>query len=265
MLLSVSHTTRYDYSDEATYSIQSLRFTPPNFDGQQVKNWDVSVAGALLTDTGADAFGNILHLAILKDRHSQVVITATGEVEVEDRNGIVSGLSEQIPLRVYLRQTFQTAPDGAIKDLAEATPGKTDLERLHALMQAVREAVAYTVGTTDAHTTAAQALSDGKGVCQDHAHIFIACARHLQIPARYVAGYMSIDECKPADAHHAWAEAFTDGLGWVGFDVSNGICPNDHYIRLSMGLDSHYAAPVRGSRIGGSSEKLGVSVSVQQQ
>ena len=112
--------------------------------------------------------------------------------------------------------------------------------------------VAYEVGVTNTHTTAADALKDGRGVCQDHAHVFISAARSLGIPARYVSGYLLAgtgDE--PSDANHAWAEAWLDGLGWVGFDPANGVCPTDRYVRLASGLDAAFAAPIRGTRRGG--------------
>ena len=143
--------------------------------------------------------------------------------------------------------------------------GKDTLDRLHALLGAVRDRVEYVPGATDTHTSAAEALADGKGVCQDHAHIFIAAARTLAIPARYVTGYLVLDGQSTADAHHAWAEAWVEGLGWVGFDVANRVCPTDCYVRLAVGLDAGYAAPIIGSRRGGETETLDVSVTVQQQ
>jgi transglutaminase-like putative cysteine protease len=120
-------------------------------------------------------------------------------------------------------------------------------------------------GATDSHTGAAEALADGKGVCQDHAHIFIAAARTLGIPARYVTGYLVMADPGPAAAHHAWAEAYVEALGWVGFDVANRMCPTERYVRLAAGLDAGYTAPILGSRRGGAGETLDVSVAVQQQ
>src|SRR5262245_52765291 len=139
------------------------------------------------------------------------------------------------------------------------------LETLHALTGAIRDRVDYVPGVTDAHTGAAEALADGKGVCQDHAHIFIAAARTLGIPARYITGYLLLGDDSPSEAHHAWAEACVDGLGWVGFDVANRICPTDRYVRLAVGLDAGGAAPVVGSRRGGQHELLDVSVGVREQ
>jgi transglutaminase-like putative cysteine protease len=136
---------------------------------------------------------------------------------------------------------------------------------MHVLMNAVRDKVDYVIGVTDAHTSAAEALSDGQGVCQDHAHIFISAARVMGVPARYVNGYFLTDTDEPSEAHHAWAEAYIEGLGWLGFDPANGICPTDHYVRLACGLDAGSAAPIRGTRRGGTDEVLDVLVEVQQQ
>jgi len=132
------------------------------------------------------------------------------------------------------------------------------------LMATVRDRIAYEVGATGAHTLAAEALAEGRGVCQDHAHVFIAAARSADVPARYVNGYLHLPAAARAEAHHAWAEAWIDDLGWVGFDPANGICPNEHYVRLACGLDAASAAPIRGSRRGGANETLDVSVEVQQ-
>jgi transglutaminase-like putative cysteine protease len=114
----------------------------------------------------------------------------------------------------------------------------------------VRERVEYGTGSTSAASTAAEALAQGRGVCQDHAHLFVSAARTLGIPARYVAGYLLSDQGEALHETHAWAEAWVPGLGWVGFDSTNGICVTDHYIRLCGGLDAHDAAPVRGSVYG---------------
>jgi transglutaminase-like putative cysteine protease len=109
----------------------------------------------------------------------------------------------------------------------------------------------------------AEALARGAGVCQDHTHVFIAAARHLGFPARYVSGYLQAGAGEaPQEAQHAWAEVRIPDLGWAGFDAANGISPDPHYVRVACGLDYEYAAPVRGSRRGGGGEDLDVSVEV---
>jgi transglutaminase-like putative cysteine protease len=132
-------------------------------------------------------------------------------------------------------------------------------------MEAVADAIAYEPGATHAHTTAAEALKGGQGVCQDHAHVLCSAARVAGMPARYVSGYLFADaDGKPHEAAHAWSELYLPGLGWVGFDVANRWCPDDRYVRLGSGLDARAAAPIRGTSRAGASEKLEVSVAVHQ-
>ena len=265
MLISIRHVTRYTYAEPANYTIQSLRLTPASFDGQRVIDWQVRTAGAGPPLTFKDGFGNVVNLVTINAPHQELVIEASGRVETQDSNGVVTGLAKITPPRVFLKETPQTKPDAAIRALAASVEDKDPLERLHALLGAVRDRVDYVPGATDAHTGAAEALADGKGVCQDHTHIFIAAARTLGIPARYVTGYLMLTEPVTSQAHHAWAEVWVESLGWVGFDVANRVCPTDWYVRLAAGLDAGYAAPVVGSRRGGAAEKLDVSVEVQQQ
>src|SRR5262249_20724697 len=149
----------------------------------------------------------------------------------------VRGLPEVAPLRVFLRETDKTAPDNAIRDLAAGAKATDPLERLHVLMDAVRDAVEYDIGSTDSGTTARAALAAGHGVGQAHAHAFIWAAGTMGMQSRYVNGYFLNGDDHPAEAHHAWAECWVDGLGWVGFDAANRQCPTDHYVRLACGLD----------------------------
>jgi transglutaminase-like putative cysteine protease len=118
----------------------------------------------------------------------------------------------------------------------------------------------FDVDATDATTTAAEALAAGHGVCQDFAHIFAAAARLLGIPARYVSGHLARAEHLQQDAAHAWAEALVPDLGWVAFDPANGVCADDAYVRVAIGLDYLDAAPIRGARRGGGMEQLTVAV-----
>lgn len=127
----------------------------------------------------------------------------------------------------------------------------------------MREAIPYRAGVTDSSTTAAAALAGKGGVCQDHAHVFIAAARARGVPARYVAGYLLAGEATHQQFEtHAWAEAHVIGLGWVGFDVANGVSPTENYVRLCSGLDADDAAPVRGIVIGGGAGSVSADVRI---
>lgn len=262
MRIAIGHVTRYTYSQPSNYSILALRLTPPNFAAQRILEWNVTAPGIDVARPFRDGYNNLVQVVTVTEKHSEALIIANGVVETEDHAGVVRGLPEVAPRRVFLRQTAMTAANEDIRKLITGTPG---INGLHELMHAVRDAVEYETGVTGAHTSAAEALADGRGVCQDHAHIFIAAARTQGIPARYVNGYLLGDFDKPAEAHHAWAEVWLDGLGWIGFDPANRICPTDGYVRLATGLDARSAAPIRGTRWGEAEEALDVIVEVQQQ
>lgn len=266
MLIAVTHTTRYAYDAPARYAIQSLRLTPPRFDGQRVIEWAVTAPGIETAVHFVDGFGNAGALITQSEEHTEIEIVACGLVETADTAGVVRGLAEAAPVRVYLRQTAQTKPDGAIEAMAAGATGANVLDRLHHLMGLIRDRIDYETGATTSATTAAEAVLKGRGVCQDHAHVFVAAARCLGVPARYVNGYFLSGAPMPEAAHHAWAEARVPNLGWVGFDVANRICPGEHYVRLAWGLDAATASPIRGRRPGNSqdSERLTVVVDVQE-
>ncbi len=264
MLISIGHVTRYGYATPALYSIHTLRLTPPSFEGQRVLSWRVEMPEIEHAVRFRDAFGNVCHLVSLPRPHSEIAIIARGTVETLDKSGFARGLAEVAPTRVFRRQTAKTMPEAAITELVAGLKAEDRIDRLHELMQVIGERVKYEVGATNPHTSAAEALQDGRGVCQDHAHIFISAARLLGLPARYVSGYFVTGD-EPSEAQHAWAEAFVEGLGWLGFDPANQVCPTDRYVRLACGPDAAAAAPITGSRRGGLDEVLDVFVEVQQQ
>mgnify|MGYP002757365718 FL=1 len=127
-------------------------------------------------------------------------------------------------------------------------------------MGALHEHIAYRPGTTAVDTSAAQAFAGAAGVCQDHAHAFIACARSLQVPARYVSGYL-FDNDNQHMASHAWAEAWLDDA-WYSFDVTNQLAVPERHLKLAVGLDYLDACPVRGMRRGGGYEQMHANVLV---
>jgi transglutaminase-like putative cysteine protease len=264
MRILVEHVTRYRYDDEAYYAIQSLRLTPASYEGHQVIDWSVESQPAGHMTPSRDGFGNVVHLLTIAVPHRDIEIVARGHVDVEERHGIVSGLVEPVPLRVFRRRTDLTMPCSSIEQLTGGVPKGEPIAWLHGLMNAIRDRVEYRAGITSAATTAAEALAHGEGVCQDHAHIFITAARAANFPARYVTGYLLTCGDSVEAAHHAWAEVFVETLGWVGFDVANRICPTDRYVRIASGLDARYAAPIRGTRRGAASETLEVEVKVQR-
>ncbi len=264
MRLSVRHTTSYRYDEPPATAMQQLRLTPPDGPGQTALDWHIEAPGIDRATTYQDAFGNLVHLVTSPETLETVSVTATGIVETTDCSGVLGLVAEAAPARIYTRVTPLTRANPAIRRLGVLADVEDRIAGFHALMEAIRDKVSYKVGVTQTHATAIASLSAGEGVCQDHAHIFIAAARSIGVPARYVSGYLLLEDQQASEAHHAWAEVYIENLGWVGFDVANLICPTDRYIRLTTGLDSRSAAPVRGIRFGGSDENLDVEVDVAQ-
>lgn len=268
MRIQVSHQTVYRYGQSVNGVIQLLRLTPRNHSGQYVVNWRVDVSENCHMQEQEDAFGNIIHVLTADQGLSELRVLVDGVVETQDAHGVVAGEVERFPPRLFLRDTSLTQPDAAIVHFAEemsASASGDMLNTLHAVMAYLCGNIVYDTEATRVTTTAAEAFAQRRGVCQDFTHIFIATARHLGIPARYIGGHFHrSDGAIDQKAGHAWAEAFVPDLGWVAFDSTNGICGTDAHIRVAVGLDYLGAAPVRGSRYGGGDEALDVSVRVNQ-
>ena len=261
MRLIVRHATTYTYEPPADRCALRLRLYPPSFDSQRIVSWKVSVNGQATPPLLSTATGDRESIWTCLAGAPEIAVVAEGEVETSDAAGVVRGLKETVRPQVYLRTTPLTEADAKIATLAAGIEGGKPLERLHALFNTVADAIAYKPGTTSAHTTAAQALKAGKGVCQDHAHVFISAARAMTVPARYVVGYLFALDGKTTETH-AWAEAFVPEIGWVGFDPANRLCPTDRYVRLACGLDAADAAPIRGNVSGAAQERLSASVDI---
>ncbi len=267
MRLRVAHVTTYRFSAPMRFFVQSHRLTPSRFDGQVVREWNVAVEGGAFGPDFVDGAGDTITTMSLAGPVDLVEVLVTGVVDTRDLAGVLKGHKEQISPIVYLRGSAATMADKAILALAEKAvdgiAGTSGLDRAHALAAAVAEAIVYAPGETHVQTRAAEALALGKGVCQDHAHVLIAAAVSLGIPARYVSGYLHASaDGELHEASHAWAELYVDGLGWVGFDPANRCCPDERYIRLGSGLNALDAAPIRGVSMGAGAEALNVDVAV---
>jgi transglutaminase-like putative cysteine protease len=265
MRITISHTTTYRYASPVRYGLQELRLHPRNEPSQNVVSWSTSVEGGTHELFFDDHYGNRVELVSLDPGTSETTVTARGEVETLDTDGIAARHFGHTPLWFYLRTTPRTMPGKGVQRIADSVRGETDdVTRLHVLSATVRDAVAYRPGGSHVESTAEDAIEAGEGVCQDHAHVFIAAARTLGCSARYVSGYLLMDDTVEQDATHAWAEVWVDALGWVGFDVSNGISPDDRYVRMATGLEYGAAAPISGVTYGAGEESLEVALQVQQ-
>ena len=266
MRIRIAHESIYRYGTPAKSAVQLVRLTPRNHDGQFVARWRIEVSADCKLEPLQDAFGNLAHHFVVDGPVSELIVRVEGEIETQDTHGVVRGTLEPFPPSLFLRDTPLTKADAAIVEFAERTreaaAGET-LYTLHALQARIFGEFTFDPDPTNTGTSAAEAFALRRGVCQDYAHIFIASARHLGIPARYIGGYfLRVDGTVQQEAGHAWAETLIPDLGWVGFDPANGISPTEAYVRLAVGLDYLGAAPIRGARYGGQGETLAVHVHV---
>lgn len=260
MQLSIRHETLYRYSQPQAYSIEQLHLTPRAEPQQHVQSWQIHTPGHCVSYS--DAYGNLSHMLTVNEPHDAVRIVVEGVVSTTAlAQGRLLGKNSLSPL-VFTVPTRLTEPTPMLAELAssclpDARPGTADL--LHVAAH-IFGAVEYRNGATDVFSTAGEAMLLGAGVCQDHAHIFLACCHARGIPARYVSGYIDPGSSGHA-ASHAWVDAWaedSDYSGWVSIDVTHNRLMTDAYCRLAIGRDYESAAPVRGVRQGGGHETMSV-------
>jgi len=266
MRIRISHAISYVYAEPARHITQILRLTPRDHDGQHVMSWRIepTIDGRLRATQ--DPFGNVVHTFSADGPIADMAIQVEGLIETTDLAGIVRGVTERVPVEVFRRDTLLTMPDAALTAFAEdvTRAAETPLSKMHALMEALHETLPCIETGQRTGLGAAAAFAAGESIPQDLAHVFMTCARHLDVPARYVSGYVAQSDTLPhANGAHAWAEVHLDDYGWIGFDPANGLCPIDTHVRVAAGLDFADAAPVRGARKGGDGEALAVRVSAR--
>ena len=266
MKLSISHKTTYAFEEPVAYALQQIRLTPKTREGQNVLDWSIDINGGTRQAEFDDYHNNKVILARLDEGAAQVEIFARGIVETNDITGIIGKHGGCAPLWYFERSTELTHAGKGVRALARDVKrdANNPVETLHRLSAAVRESIPWETGHTQSKTTAEESIEHGRGVCQDHAHVFLAAARMWKFPARYVSGYLMLNDRVEQDASHAWVEVHVEGLGWLGIDISNGISPDERYVPVATGLDYSECAPVSGMRFGTGEESMIVTLQVQQ-
>jgi len=258
----IQHVTRYRYTTPVNYTIQTLRLTPRAEDHQRALRWHIDAPGSLQEQI--DAYGNVTHTLTLNRPHDEIELRVAGQVEIDPLpRGILRTDESNLPVAAYCVSTPLTEADETIMAFCRRSlpDGLRTPEDALALAEAICGHVAYEPGITDVTTAAHQVLAIGHGVCQDHAHLFLACVRGLGMPARYVSGYL-YTELEHA-ASHAWADVWLPAVGWTSIDITNRQYASECHCRLAVARDYDSASPVRGVRTGGGRESMTVSVQVR--
>ena len=266
MRIRISHEMTHRYAPGARMLIQNLRLTPHGFDSQYVLGWRIQVDIDSALRQSEDAHGNIVtsfshHGAPIE----KLTVSASGEIETTDAAGVVRGAVERLPPEMYLRDSPLAHVNGALRDFASAAAaGASDpLDAVHRLMAEVHRTMTFDPYATDDPESAVEAFALRRGQARDFAHIFIACARFLGIPARFVAGYRAADDAGGEAGAHAWAEAHIPRLGWVAFDPTICLCADARYVRVVVGFDGQDGAFVRSAH-GGSEDAVETAIRVEQ-
>ena len=266
MRIRIVHDTTFVYTPPARTLIYNLRLTPRSFDAQYVLRWRVTTDIDGTLRHAEDSLGNIVHSFSYTKPVERFSVSAIGEVETSDAVGVVRGAVETLPVSMFLRSSPLAQTNGALRDFGSAAiAGVTDpLERLHSIMGALHEAIALDRDKVTGLREPGEALALKRGAPADIAHAFIALARWMEIPARFVSGYVASDEGESNVGLFAWAEAYAPNLGWVAFDPVHDLCPGPDYVRLAVGFDSQGAAPHRGTFTGAFEESVKAAVRIDQ-
>jgi transglutaminase-like putative cysteine protease len=264
MRLAIRHEIVWTWDTPPRSVITHLRIEPRNHEGQHVIGWRTDVEPDGRRRMAEDAFGNAFDSLTVDGPLPTLRVRAEGEVETFDTTGIVRHSIERFPPDLFLRDSALTAPDATLREFAQdvSRNERGPLARAHALMDALHERLDPAASRKDDFAGAVKTFAAGQGHARDIAHVFIACARSLGIPARIAAGHHFIEQRRECACVHGWAEAHIYEIGWIGFDTVTGRCPEGAYIRVATGIDAIDALPVRGAHHGGSGEKVSQRIAV---
>lgn len=265
MRIRISHETTFSFSAPTRSTIVNLRLTPRSFDSQYVLRWRVSVDLDCALRHSEDLLGNIVHSFSYHRPVERFVVFAVGEIETTDAVGVVRGAVETLPSAMYLRDSPQAGANAKLREfLKDLLASATDpLDRLHRLMDVLHEDVAFDPDVAEGGSGAAEAFSLKRGSAIDLAHLFVAAARSLDIPARVASGFVAPDDAASPTRLDVWAEALAPGLGWVAFDCARNLCANDRYVRVAVGFDYASAQPICASHSGFGAETIETVVRIQ--
>jgi hypothetical protein len=266
MQISIRHTISLGVGENLPRAVQHLLLTPQSSSVQNVREWRIDAPGMDDATGFLDAYGNRAHLSSQTKPEPEMTIVAAGIVETFDRNGVVGRLDRDPVPALFRRVTPLTKPIGTVMSKFRSAPSRNDrIALLHALMARVGEVIGSAEqGQSQSQDGQSQSQSStSEALAADYAHAFIGAARALDIPARFVSGYLAAEGDEPP-LFHAWAEAWDDGLGWIGFDAMLGYCPSDRHVRVACGLDAVSAVAVRSVPMTGTPALVALEVEAAQ-
>ena len=284
MLLEIRHVTQYHYERPVRESIMELWMQPQKTARQRLVSFELEIEPAVQVFSYADSFGNAVYHFDVPHPHDKLTIVARSAVETESPgerpDALDMGEWDRLRSEFVRGECFDfLKPHGFVETTdallafiaqhnLEDLRRKDPLTAMRILSETIYQAFEYQPGVTDADSPIDLALSAGRGVCQDFAHIMLAVCRSWNIPARYVSGYLFTDrdagDRSDPDATHAWVEVFLPSLRWVGFDPTNNVMTGERHVAVAVGRDYADVTPSRGVYKGDSDSDLAVGVSVRR-
>ncbi len=248
MKLNIKHRINYFFKGNVKTGFQKVLLRPKNNIYQKIIKWNIDVVGALKEISSIDQFNNEIDVFRLKSNVNLIEYKIEGIVKTKINNGIFKASKQDLPMWCYLNNYELTEPGSYLINFYKKNKlnSKNLIESLHDLSNKIRTQIKYKKGKTNYKTTAEESIIKGYGVCQDHTHVFLSIARQNNLPCRYVSGYLFPIKQNKNLHMHAWAEVFIKNLGWLGFDISNGISPNERYIVIAKGFDYNNVTPIKG-------------------
>jgi transglutaminase-like putative cysteine protease len=275
---TVAHETAYVYAKPVQESYTVMHLRPRSDEHQFCAKYELHVSPSARVFSYVDRFGNeVEHFQILRahDRlsittRSQIItlLPADPAIPAESTRSLLDADPATAAYWDYLKEStyVQFSPELAHFWRELDDPGEAIGEWVHAVSQSINRTFTYDTTATNVRTTVRGALAARAGVCQDFAHVMIAVLRSAGVPARYVSGYIfrGSSTVLGAEASHAWCEAYLPPYGWVGFDPTNDLLVNDHFVRIAIGRDYGDVSPTRGVFRGASESEMSVNVAMDR-
>ncbi len=289
MLYSVKHTTTYIYHETVPLCHNLAMLTPRDTPDQTCRSFQLDISPvAEIVDEYQDFFGNTVYYFVVEQEHAKLSVTTTSVVEkttpgwkekavsaqswesVRDMLRLVKG--NTIQERQFAIPADMTIPSFEIKQYASLsfTPQRPLFEAAFDLMQRIYTDFKYTSGFTTISTPLSVVMKERKGVCQDFAHLGIACMQSMGLAAKYISGYLETiappgkEKLTGSDASHAWFSVYIPEMGWIDFDPTNNKTPDEQYIVIGWGRNYFDIVPLRGVIMSSNRHKMLVSVDVKR-
>ena len=268
MKLEIVHSTHYQYTGPIAESVMEVRLRPMDGVGQRCLDFSLELSSGIKPRSYRDGYGNNVHYFNLVKPHTRLSITGRSMVET----GLAPDPDQGEELvQDFLRFRSPVKDVAGVRELARSHPivdpdSSDAVERaLDGLTLAISRDFEYNRAVTNVYSAVDEVLELRAGVCHDFAHLFIAVARAMGVPARYVSGYIHFpDEKGVTTASHAWGEAWVPGKGWIGYDATRPVRTSEHHVRVAVGRDYSDAAPTRGIYVGSATGSMKIRVRTRE-